>query len=809
MHAGLTSAEAARRLATVGPNRVPEEPPRTRLAILVDQFRNPMVLLLAAAAGVSFAVGHPLDAVVILAIVGLNTLLGYAQEGRAEAAAREVRRLLAPRARVLRDGRTTELAADEVVPGDVAAVAAGDRIAADGRWIEAVGVEVDESLVTGEALPVRKAADDPAAAGTTATRGSGLMLVTATGAKTEIGRIVRAAGEPPKRTPLQLRLDRFAEQLLRWVAGVCLMLAGVAWAHGDSLRDSFLTGVSLAVAAVPEALPAVVTIALALGMRRLAHRGAIVRRLAAVETLGSTTTICTDKTGTLTTGRLALDRVYSCPRDAETPPAEAPDLLEAAVLAADPHQDGSEQADPLERAIGEAAAALGIEREALLRDAQVVAFEPFDPDLRRMSVTVEQNGRRTTHVKGAPEALFELIGDRAVCTACAAVADRWAAEGARVLMVAAAAGDEPLRPLGLLRLADPPRATASESVDQARRAGVRTVMVTGDHAGTARAVAQATGIAHAAGPVEAVTGLELERLDDDQVAALLARVDVFARIAPSQKVRLVRLLTDRGEVVAMTGDGVNDVPALRAAHIGVAMGRGGSDAAAAAADVVLVDDDYSTIVRAVRAGRVIFDDIRHFTLFLLAANLGEVVVFALAVGAGLSAPLTVLQILLVNLLTDGLPAVALAADPPERNVMQRPPRPVSEGLLAHARGRLLVAGIAVGLAGFAAFLAGRADDLETARTLAFTTLVAAQLLFVYSARASGPFWTAGRNHTLHLAVAGSALTAAAVLAIPSLRDIFGTTTIETGQLLVAIGLALVPFLASELYKPLRSGSPAP
>jgi Ca2+-transporting ATPase len=801
--AGLSEAEAHRRLARFGPNRLPEAPPPSRVSVFIRQFESPMVGLLAVAAGVSLVAGDGLEAAVIVAIVLINAVIGYLQEGRAEQAAREVRKLLALRARVVRDGRTLDVAAEEVVPGDVMTLAAGDRIAADGRWLEASAVEVNESILTGESLPVVKGADEPAAAGTTLTRGSGLVLATATGPQTAIGRIVRSASEPRARTPLQQRMAAFSATLLRAVGVVCLLISSLAWVHGDSVRDSFLTGVALAVAAVPEALPAVVTIALALGVRRLARRSAIVRRLPAIETLGSATVICTDKTGTLTVNQLVLDRVWNCRTRREEEPT--PDVLAPALLAGDPYQEGSDQPDPVERAIEQAAAAAGLTRAEALAGGTVSHHEPFDPGRRLMSVSVTRTGRETLYLKGAPEAVLALLPEVTADGGAGAVADRWAGEGARVLMVAVKTAGK-LRPLGLLRLIDPPRATARASVEEAGRAGIRTLMVTGDHPGTARAVARATGIAPGRRPVEVVTGADLERLDDRDLTRALERVSVFARIAPGQKLRLVRLLAARGDVVAMTGDGVNDVPALRAAHIGVAMGRGGSDAAAAAADVVLADDNYSTIVGAVRDGRTIFENIRHFTLFLLAANLGEVVVFALAVGVGLSAPLTVLQILLVNLLTDGLPAVALAADPTDRDVMRRPPRPVAEGLLDGKRGRLLIAGLALGLASFGAYLIGRVDDADTGRTLAFATLVAGQLLFVYSARSTGPFWRAARNRALDGSVALSALVALATLSVPALRDAFSTTAMDPEQVLAVLALATIPLVADELYKALAPSS---
>jgi Ca2+-transporting ATPase len=804
-HAGLTAAEAEKRLAEFGHNELPEDPPPGRATLLIRQFLSPMIGLLALAAAVSLLAGDALDAVVILAIVVLNACIGYVQEGRADDAAREVRQLLAHRAHVLRDGRTLEVAAEDVVPGDLLTLAAGDRIAADGTWLDVAGVEVNESILTGESLPVTKAPNEHAAAGTVLTRGSGRVVVNETGPRTKIGRIVRTASQAPVQTPLQERLGRLTVTLLWAVGLVCVALAVVEWAHGASVRDSFQTGVALAVAAVPEALPAVVTIALALGLRRLSLRGAIIRRLPAVETLGSATVICTDKTGTLTENSLSLDCVWDVQSHREHPPSGP--LLGPALLASDPFQSGGEQSDPVESAIAKAASGADLTRADALGDGQVSGCEPFDPTRRLMKVSVQRAGTETVYVKGAPEAVLARLADRSLAAEMTSITERWANQGARVLVVASERKGR-LFPLSLLRLVDPPRATARASLDEARAAGVRTLMVTGDHPGTALAVARATGVEPREGPVPVLSGADIELLDDAALTSALEDTNVFARVAPEQKLRLVRLLAGRGEVVAMTGDGVNDVPALRAAHIGIAMGRSGSDAAAAASDMVLADDDYSTIVRAIRVGRTIFDDIRHFTLFLLAANLGEVLLFAIAVGAGLSAPLTVLQILLVNLLTDGLPAVALAADPPERGVMRRPPRPLREGLLYGAWGRLAVAGITVALASFSAYLIGRGDGLDVARTLAFGTLVVGQLLFVYSARTPGPFWRASRNRSLDLSVALSLVVGLAVLALPPMREVFTTAAISGEQVLAMLALATTPLLASELHKALAGMRPS-
>jgi len=805
---GLDLDEAQRRLAADGPNALPKRPPPGPLDILRRQFRNAMTLLLAGAAAVALAVGEPLDALVIAAIVTLNALLGAIQEGRAEAAARAVRALLADSSTVLRDGCAKELASTDIVPGDIVLLVPGDRVPADGRLVEAASTEIDESTLTGESLPAPKRAEPPdepeipltargtvAYAGTTVVRGRAAMVVTATAAQTELARIAEMADRPERPTPLQRRLDRFAAALLRGALGLCLALAALAWAHGTGLADSVLIGVSLAVAAVPEGLPAVITVTLALGMRRLAARGAIVRRLPAVEALGSVTVICTDKTGTLTENRMSLARLSAADDGNEQ-------LLRAALIASDP------AGGPEDAAIAVAAARAGLTREGVLHGAEVVGGVPFDPERRLMSVVIDREGHRVSCVKGAPEAVLPRLASTAPDLERRAAA--WSEDGMRVLLAAERDGigpaDDPeleLTALGLVGLADPPRESAAPAVTAARGGGIRTVMITGDHPRTAAAVASACGIGDV--PPRVMTGIELDEISDEELPERVGGVDVFARAVPAQKLRIVDALQRSGAVVAMTGDGVNDAPALAAADVGVAMGRGGSDAAVEAADIVLVDNDFATIVAAVEGGRTVYRNIVRFIRFLLAANTGEVLVFALAIALGFPAPLMILQILFVNLLTDGLPAVALGLDPPDRDVMRQPPRPPAEGILGPIAWRVAAGGALTGLAAFASFLIGWQDGQEVAQAMCFATLLFAQLAYVFAIRGERPFLLAGRNPALLAAVVGSALIGAAVLAIPSLGARFGAVELGGVQLTAALALALVPFAVTELAKVVNRG----
>jgi Ca2+-transporting ATPase len=568
----------------------------------------------------------------------------------------------------------------------------------------------------------------------------------------------------------------------------------------------------------------VLTIALALGVQRMAERGAIAKRLEAVETLGSATIICADKTGTITENKMTLARLYPCALGAEVGPqdsegAEAIDeLLTAGLLASDElartgDRFAEASVEPVEAAIATAAAGHGIDPDKLLGDRNVVGMQPFDSERKRMSVTVESAAGRILFAKGAPEKMIERLVDDADRSTLRDRCERWAGQGMRVLIVAKrdlpADDDEDseLTPLGILGIHDAARAGVARSIEEAREAGVRTVMITGDHPGTALAIARETGVVEDDN-ASVMIGAELDMLSDDELAASSSDVRVYARVVPRHKVRIVDALRRGGEVVAMTGDGVNDVPALEAADIGVAMGERGTDAARAAADLVLTDDDYSTIVAAIRRGRSIYENVLRFVNFLLAANAGEVLVFALAIALGLDAPLTVVQILVVNLLTDGLPAVALAVDPPERNAMQRPPRPPAQGILDPIRGRLLVGGIATGLAAFASFLIGESDTHAAGQTMAFATLVFAQLAYVFAVRGGQWFFRAERNAALLGAVALSAVLQIAILAVPAVAGTFDVVGLSPSQLGWSLALALVPFLAAEAFKAvMRNRSP--
>jgi Ca2+-transporting ATPase len=790
---GLSELEAAQRLEAHGPNRIwrRERPDYVRIAL--RQVVDPLVALLAAAAAVSIVIGSGLEAAVIGLIVVMNAALGFAQELAAERAVIALREAVAERANVVREGVEREIDAEHVVPGDLLVVREGDRVAADGRIAEAHRLAVDESALTGESMPVDKDAAPVAGqhelgdrssmvwAGTSVTRGRGAVLVTATGIETELGAVTalaREAKSPP--TPLQRELAALARLMVVMGVAITAVLTAGMLLRGAELHEAFLVGVAVAVAAVPEGLSATTTIALALGARAMARAGAIVRRLVAIETLGETTVICTDKTGTLTENSLRLARALSGAEGDERT------LLAGAVLSSTAELISGEEGprivgDPVEGALLLAAMESGIRPDELLAGRHKVLEVPFEPERRRMAVVYEESTGRCAFVKGAPEVVFSLAAETPSQELVAAAA-QWAAEGLRVLAVGERRLSGTVMPddvesglsvLGLVALHDPLRPAAPAAIDAARDAGIRVCMLTGDHPETARTIGHVLG---------------------------LSTSDVFARVTPIEKLRLVEELQAAGEVVAVTGDGINDAPALRRADVGVAMGRSGTEAAREASGIVLTDDDFATVIAAVREGRRIADNIRKFVAFLLSANFGEVVLFTLAVLGGLGAPMTVVQVLTINVLTDGLPALALARDPASPETMRLGPR--RGGVLPPAmRPLLAAAGVLVGIVGLAAFLAGRAFGGGVAQTMAFATIGLAELTFVFTCRSvREPAWRVPSNRSLLAGVAASLVVLASTLYAPGLQDAFATVALSLEQVAVVAGLALAPFLTVEAGK---------
>ena len=842
---GLSPDEAAARLRQFGPNRLELEAPSPWWRLLLAQFTDLLVLLLLAAAAISVAVGQMEDAVLIAVIVAANAGIGFFQELQAQQAIQALKQLTRPKAHVWRQGQLMEIAAEELVPGDLLELTAGTILGADARVVEASDLTADESPLTGESLPVEKRPepvpeDAPLAdrrsmlhAGTAVLTGRGRAVVVATGMETQLGRIARMVHQArPEPTPLQQRLAQLSRTLAVAVVVICVVVfvAGYLRSHIDA-RTMFLSAVSLAVAAIPEGLPAVITVTLALAARRMARRHAIVRQLPAVETLGSVDVICSDKTGTMTQGRMEVARTVPV---AEVPQWETR-LLEAAVLCNDAQlaPDGTPQGTPTENALVAAAQRAGID-VALLRSRWARLDEvPFSSARKRMATLHRTpQGQRLLLVKGAAEQV--LARCQGLCTPEGnrpwdqttrdhwdRLADHLADQGYRVLAVACRSWPEERLPhdaeaverelwlLGLLALMDPLRPEVPEAVARCRSAGIQVKMITGDHARTARTIAAQAGLLEA--EAEVVTGAELDRMEEEELRRRMPRIGVFARVAPAHKLRIVRALQAQDHVVAMTGDGVNDAPALKQADIGVAMGQAGTDVSKEAARMVLADDNFATIVAAVEQGRVVYDNIRKFVQYLLTANAAEVLVLFLGVMAGWPLPLLPVHLLWINLVTDGLPALALGFEPPERDVMRRRPRPRNESIFAGGVGTQLVAFAAVmttGVLGVFWWYLPRAVEADSpevryARTLVFFTLAVMQLFFVLGLRRRGePIWHPSTWHNPLLwgsVGVGLALQLATVY-VPVLQPWFRTVPLSGADLGVAVAVAAVPLVLLELWK---------
>jgi Ca2+-transporting ATPase len=818
-HSGLDAAEAAARRQRLGPNLLPQAPPPSALAMLARQFADFMIGVLLVAAAISAAIGEPVEAIAIVAIVVLNALLGFAQEWRAEQAMAALRALAAPRARVIRAGMREEVAASDLVAGDLVWLEAGTRVPADLRLVESAALRIEEAALTGESVPSDKNAAlqlpvdaaladrrNMAYSGTIVTAGRGTGLVIATGVGTELGRIaqlVEAAGE--QRTPLQYRLARFGRRLAVLVLAICAVIFAAGLVRGEPAALMLLTALSLAVAAIPEALPAVVSIALAFGARRMSREHALVRRLPCVESLGSVTVICSDKTGTLTENRLRVTQLELVDEPARQLALQVLALNNDASHAA----DGQWIGDPTEIALVEAAVAAGLDVDALRAAAPRVAELPFDSVSQRMSTLHRLAGGALLTVKGAPEAVLPRCVDVDTIV-WQGRAEALAADGLRVLALAArpAQVDEPvdeldqgLRLLGLVGMIDAARPQAAAAVADCMSAGIVPVMITGDHPATALAIARSLGMTGSSAAV--MTGRELAELEPAALIERVHRVQVYARVDPAQKIRIVEALQARGECVAMTGDGVNDAPALRRADIGVAMGRGGTDVAREASDLVLLDDNFATIVAAVREGRRIYDNIRKFIRFVMAGNAGEIWTIFLAPFLGLPIPLSPIQILWVNFVTDGLPGLALAGEPAEPSVMRRPPRPRNETVFAHGVWQhILWAGLLIGGVSLYACDWALRHGVH-AQTMTFTVLTFAQLAHVMAIRSErDSLYTIGvaSNGPLLGAVVASIALHLLLVYVPALQGVFGTEAIAPSAMALACGLSLIVFVGVELEK---------
>jgi len=887
---GLSEEEAQRRLQSFGPNQLVEKPCTSFWEMLWDQFNNFVVIMLIVAAIISAFLGEEIEAVAIMAIVILNAILGVVQESRAEQALAALKKLAAPEAHVIRDGSRKMVPSPQVVPGDVVLLEAGNYIPADVRLLDAVNLRVEEAALTGESVPVQKDAatalekDIPlgdrkntAFMGTLVNYGRGKGIVVSTGMHTQIGLIAKMLQSvEDEDTPLQKRLEQLGKTLGWACLIICAVVFGVGWLRGHAPLEMFMIAVSLAIAAVPEGLPAVVTISLALGMREMIKRHALIRKLASVETLGSTTVICSDKTGTLTQNEMTVTRMWvdgqfvSITGSGYSPFGDFqkegknidlkdyPGVLTNLWVAALNNDAGLEMitgeddktiyrmvGDPTEGALIVAAAKAGARSQKLSAAYPRVQEVPFDSERKRM-ITIHKIEMPSaedispfyneTHkdwyaitVKGAPDMVLDLcqryqrIDDHVASLDekqkmhILAANDQMTQDALRVLGTAYRITPEPpdisdpekleqdLVFAGLTGMIDPPRPEVPPALIKGRKAGIRTVMITGDYANTARAIAESIGLLRAGHQV--LTGSDLNAMDDATLSREVNRTDVFARVSPEHKMRIVEALRSNGEVVAMTGDGVNDAPSIKRADIGVAMGITGTDVAKESADMVLTDDNYASIVAAVEQGRIIYSNIRKFVYYLLSCNMAEIAVIFLGTIFTRGSPLTAIQLLWLNLVTDGAPALALATEKGDPDIMDHAPRPPSEPII----NRFMTVGIviqtiAITSTCLAAYLIGlnaHPTQPEYAETMAFVTLSLSELLRAYTARSERyPLLSLGifANKYMNLAVLSSALLILAVVYLPFLQTAFNTTPLGWSQWELILPLFLIPSLAAEFSK---------
>lgn len=858
---GLSTREVEKRLGVYGLNVIVSEQRFRFVKLFFNQFKSLMVLILLVGGVVSLLVGEFLDAFFIFLIVLANSVLGFFQEFKAERALDSLKKLSTPKAVVLRDGVKVEVSASELVPGDVIFLSEGSSVPADARLVSVNGLMVDESLLTGESSEVVKSVKKLGVGvglvdrrnmvfmGTLVTRGSGVGVVVGTGLNTEMGgisKLVESASS--KRTPLQVKLDRLSKYLAGLVFFMTLIIFGLTVLNGGSFVDALMVSISLAVSAIPEGLPAVVTITLALGVQRMAGENALVRKLNAAETLGSTTVICTDKTGTLTRNEMTVSEFFLGSgrvvvegdgydsgvflRSGELVDPLSGDLfkaLEVGVLCnnASLQRQGGEWSFLGDRT---EVALLVVASRASHGDLTVfsegkrfVSEVPFSSDRMLMSKVFSVGGESFSFVKGAPEVVFDRcsfflrngklvrFSSRAREVFEEALSDM-SSRALRVLALGfkrvsdGGDGESGLVLVGLVGMYDPPREGVREALLTAREAGVRTVMVTGDHVETARAIALEVGLV--SGDPLVVSGVELDRLSDAELLGLVDRVSVFARVSPVHKVRILKAFQEKGHVVAVTGDGVNDAPALKSADIGVAMGLRGTDVAKSSADIVLLDDNYVTIVKAIREGRRIFDNVSKFVRYLLSANFGEVLVVGLSVLLGLPLPLTALELLWINLVTDGFPALALGVDPVSGDVMKRKPVKRGSSVLRGMVGFSVVSGVFGGLVGVLLFFVSLSRGLVVARTIVFSFIVVFELLLVFSVRSlsRGFFYQFFRNESLLVSVLFSFVLQLLVVYSSVGRVVFGVVSLGFVDWLVIVFLSVLCVGVLELFKFLRGGS---
>lgn len=855
---GLTEEEAAARLARYGPNVLKVQKRKNFLQLFIAQLNDTLIYVLFGAVFITSFMGEYIDAVIILLVIIINAALGVIQEIKAGNAIDALRTLAVPKALVKRNGVATEIDSERIVPGDLLVLEAGRSLAADVRLIESVNLQIEESALTGESVPAEKEAesltDDPdtpladrnnmAYKTTLVTYGRGLGIAVETGMKTEVGKIAGILDEERSdKTPLEKKLDTLGKNLGKIAIVVCLLMFGLGWLQGRDLADMFLTSVSLAVASIPEGLAAIVAVVLSIGVTRMARQKAIVKKLPAVETLGSVSVVCSDKTGTLTQNKMTVVRHFNLTEgevdvsdENRSPSEEALELARALILSSDAtYENGVATGDPTEIAFLIFGDKLGIDRKKLLEEHTRESEFPFDSDRKMMSTLQNENGYRRVFTKGAIDQLIEKCthvkenGEAVPLTEQHKIRfreanDRMAGQALRTLaaaykpverVIGTYEMEKNLILIGIAGMIDPPRNEVKDSIAKARKAGITPVMITGDHKNTALAIARELGIAEK--EEQAITGSELNRISEEQLQTSISDYKVFARVSPEHKVRIVRAFKSRGNIVAMTGDGVNDAPSLNTADIGVAMGVTGTDVAKNASDMILADDNFATIVSAIEQGRNIYNNIKKSVIFLLASNMGEVVAMVTAILLGLPAPLIATQLLWINLLTDTLPAVALGMDPRDPDVMKQKPRDPAEGFFARdAVRRILLGGFLIGLLTLTGFWFGYyehgyspfdshipSDTHEYARTMAFMTIVSCQLLYSFTFRhpkksvfQSSPF---ANKYLVGAVVLGFALQLL-VMGIPFMQKAFRLQMLDAAGWINVLVLGLIPVFLNEVIK---------
>lgn len=845
---GLSSQQVEQLRSKYGENKLRAQKPKSMVVRFFEQFKDVMIIILLVAAAISFVValnGHDkmefFEPLLIVLIVVLNAVMGVVQESKAEKALDALKSLSAPHARVRRNGVETVVEATQLVPGDIILLEAGDFVPADARLLQSASLKSEEAALTGESVPVDKDAGavvkenvpigdrlNMVHSGCSITYGRGVAVVTGTGMNTEMGKIADLLDqEENTATPLQVKLATLGKYLGFMAIGICIIIFFIGFMAKLQVVEIFMTSVSLAVSAIPEGLPAIVTIVLSIGVQRMVKRNAIVKNLPAVETLGSASIICSDKTGTLTQNRMTLLKAYDATTDQVEEISEHNSevirtLLQYGTLCCDGSvvmEEGEEKhiGDPTETSIVYAALKNGMTKEELNVHYPRVGEIPFDSDRKLMSVITKMNGKYMVIVKGGVDTLASrCIGGN--LEKAKVVAEELSRDALRVLAVAYKEIDSipvelrsdeleaGLTLLGLVGMIDPPREEVKEAVKICRKAGIKPVMITGDHVVTASAIAKQLGILLEGD--RAITGTELAAMSEDELDQSVRSISVYARVSPEDKIRIVKAWQKQGEVVSMTGDGVNDAPALKAADIGCAMGITGTDVAKGAADLTLTDDNFATIVEAVKEGRGIYDNIRKTVGFLLGTNIGEVITVFVAMLVWQRTPLLSMQLLWINLVTDSLPAIALGMEEVEENVMQRHPRPKEEGIFAHGLGtRIVLQGIMFGILSLLGFYYGCGYDvvngnIEAGRTMAFLVLSMSQVVHAFNMRSNKSLFKIGffSNKMLTGAAIISTVLVAFILFVPPVRYVFGLVPLEANQYLLALGLALVPLVVLEVAK---------